>query len=131
MTISKASILVVDDDDLIRDVVCLMLSTLGYATIAAQDGIEALVCMKNNDSIHLVLTDINIPQMDGWELARHIKALKPEVPIVAFTGDSPDVILPRLPDSEINQALFKPLRIEVLRGEISTILPSEGIKYAS
>lgn len=52
MTISKASILVVDDDDLIRDVVCLMLSNLGYATISAQDAIEALVCMKNNDSIH-------------------------------------------------------------------------------
>ena len=47
-----------------------------------------------------------MPEMDGWELAFHIKALKPEVPIVALTSDAPDVILPRLPDSEINQALF-------------------------
>jgi len=69
-----------------------------------------------------------MPQMDGWELAFLIKALKPEVPIVAFTGDSPDVILPRIPDSEINQALFKPIRIEVLGDAISAILPSEMIR---
>ena len=52
-----------------------MFSRLGYMTISAQDGTEALDCMKNNDSIHLVLTDINMPQMDGWKIALHIKEL--------------------------------------------------------
>ena len=61
-------------------------------TISAQDGTEALDCMKNNDSIHLVLTDINMPQMDGWELALHIKELKPDIPIVVLTGEAPDAI---------------------------------------
>ena len=69
-----------------------MLSRLGYMTISAQDGTEALDCMKNNDSIHLVLTDINMPQMDGWELALHIKELKPDIPIVVLTGEAPDAI---------------------------------------
>ena len=127
----KAGVLVVDDDDLIRDVVCLMLSTLGYATISAQDAVEAIDCMNNNDSIHLVLTDINMPQMDGWELAFHIKKLKPEIPIVALTGEAPDVILPRLPDSKINHVLFKPLKLEALRDAMSSVLQSEGMKYAS
>ena len=127
----KASVLVVDDDDSIRDVICAMLSHLGYMTISAQDGTEALDCMINNDSVHLVLTDINMPHMDGWELAFHIKKLKPDIPIVALTGEAPAVIIPRLPDSKINHALFKPLSLKVLRDEMSRILQSEGMKYAS
>ena len=45
----KAGILVVDDNELIRNIVCFMLSRLGYMAISAQDGTEALDCMKNND----------------------------------------------------------------------------------
>ena len=71
---SKANILVVDDDKLLRDVVCLMLSTMGCVAIPAQDATEALDRMKNIGSFHLVLTDINMPQMDGWETLRLIRA---------------------------------------------------------
>ena len=127
----KAGILVVDDNELIRNIVCFMLSRLGYMTISAHDGTEALDCMKNNDSIHLVLTDINMPQMDGWRLALHIKELKPDMPIVALTGEAPDAIIPKLLDSGIHQALFKPLKLEVLRDAVSSILQSEGMKLAS
>ena len=108
-----------------------MLSRLGYMTISAQDGTEALDCMKKNDSIHLVLTDINMPQMDGWELALHIKELKPDIPIVVLTGEVPDAIIPKLLDSGIHQALFKPIKLEDLRDALSRNLQSEGMKLAS
>ena len=127
----KAGILVVDDNELIRNIVCFMLSRLGYMTISAQDGTEALDSMKNNDNIHLVLTDINMPQMDGWELALHIKDLKPDIPIVALTGEAPDTILPKLLDSGIQQALFKPVKLEALRDAMSRNLRLEGMKLAS
>ena len=61
----KAGILVVDDDDLIRDVVCLMLSTLGFATISAKDAVEALDCMNNNDSIHFVRIPLKLTSHSG------------------------------------------------------------------
>ena len=127
---TKEDILVVDDDELIRKIVCLLLSTLGYHPTPAQDAIEAIDCMKNNDSFQLVLTDINMPQMDGWQLARHIKDLKPDMPIVALTGEAPDVIFPKLPGSGIDHALFQPIKFEILRDAMSSIMQSEWMKCA-
>jgi len=127
----KACILVVDDNELMRNIVCFMLSRLGYMTITARDGTEALDSMKNNDNIHLVLTDINMPQMDGWELALHIKEVKPDIPIVVLTGEAPDAILPKLLDNGIHQALLKPIKLEDLRVALSRNLRLEGMKLAS
>jgi CheY-like chemotaxis protein len=118
----KASILVVDDEELIRNLVCLMLSKLNYRAVSARNASEALTCLANGYGIDLVLTDINMPIIDGWELAIRIKALKPCVPIVALTGESPSNIFPRLKGSGINHALFKPLKMDVLRDALSSIL---------
>jgi len=128
---TKTEILVVDDDESIRKIVCLLLSSLGYHPTPAQGAIEAIDCKKNNDSFQLVLTDINMPQMNGWKLALHIKDLKPGMPIVALTGEAPDVILSQLPGSGIDHALFKPIKLEVLRDEMSSIMQSEWMKCAS
>jgi len=119
---TKASILVVDDEELIRDLVCLMLSKLKYRTVSARNASEALTCLANGYCIDLVLTDINMPNIDGWELALRINALKPCVPIVALTGESPNVILPRLKGSGIRHALFKPFKIDALGKALSSIL---------
>jgi CheY-like chemotaxis protein len=127
---SKVNILVVDDNEMIRELVCLLLSSLGYLPTPAQDATEAIDCMNNNDSFQLVLTDINMPQIDGWELALHIKDLKPDIPVVALTGEAPNKILPRLPGSGIDYALFKPIKLEVLRDAISTILESLWLRLA-
>ena len=128
---SKVNILVVDDNELIREMVCLLLSSLDYLPTLAQDATEAIDCMNNNDSFQLVLTDINMPQIDGWELALQIKDLKPEIPVVALTGEAPNEILPKLPGSGIDHALFKPVKLEVLRDAMSSILQSQWIRYAS
>ena len=128
---SKINILVVDDNELIREMVCLLLASLGYLPTPAQDATEAIDCMNNNDSFQLVLTDINMPQIDGWELALHIKDLNPDLPVVALTGEAPNEILPKLPGSGIDQALFKPIKLEVLKDAMSSILQSQWIRYAS
>lgn len=128
---TKASILVVDDEEFIRDLICEMLSKLNYRTVSARNASEALTCFANGYCIDLVLTDINMPNIDGWELALRINALKPCVPIVALTGESPRNILPRLKGSGIRHALFKPLKMDVLRDALSSILESPGDDYAT
>ena len=119
---TKASILVVDDEELIRNLVCLMLSKLKYRTVSARNASEALTCLAKGYAIGLVLTDINMPNIDGWELALRINALKPCVPIVALTGESPSNILPRLEGSGIRHALFKPVKMDALGKALSSIL---------
>jgi CheY-like chemotaxis protein len=121
---SKANILVVDDEELIRDVVCLMLKTLGYEPTSALHAFEALNLIQSVDGFQLVLTDINMPAIDGWEFARRVKELKPCLPIVALTGDSPSDVLHRLKSSGISHALFKPIEMSDLKGALASILES-------
>ena len=99
-----------------------MLSKLKYRTVSARNASEALTCLANGNAIGLVLTDINMPNIDGWELALRINALKPSVPIVALTGESPSNILPRLKGSGIRHVLFKPVKMDALGKALSSIL---------
>lgn len=122
---AKDSILVVDDEAFIRDLIGMMVLTLGYRVTPARNAIEALDWIKNNDGFQMVLTDINMPQTDGWELALRIKALKPGLPIVAVTGESPNKVIPKLKGSGISQALFKPFSMDLLRDTIAQTLEFE------
>jgi CheY-like chemotaxis protein len=126
----KTRVLVVDDDESTLILICRMLKKLGYETTGAQDGKEALGCLTQDDEYQFVLTDINMPVMDGWELARRIKSRYPRLPIIALTGLSPDQILPRISSSGIEHALFKPLSMEHLGDILSTILESQTAHFA-
>jgi CheY-like chemotaxis protein len=130
LTQSKTSILVVDDEELIRDVVCLMIESLGYEPTSARHAIEALSLIQMMDGFQLVLTDINMPIIDGWEFARRLRELKPCLPIVACTGESPNNIFPRLKGSGICHALFKPVKMNLLGDALASILETPGDGYA-
>jgi CheY-like chemotaxis protein len=80
-------ILVVDDDPNVRDTVCDVLRMLGYAAEAAADPGEALERFRAG-RYHLVVTDLSMPIMNGWQLARRLQALEPAVPILIFSGAS-------------------------------------------
>jgi two-component system chemotaxis response regulator CheY len=79
-------ILVVDDDDMIRDLIADALSDEGYAVIRAADGAEALRRVEEQAPA-LVLLDMRMPVMDGWRFAREYRALPgPHAPIVVMTA---------------------------------------------
>ncbi len=78
-------ILVVDDDRIIRDVLVECLTDGGYRCEAACDGLEALEKVRDN-GFDLVVSDIDMPRMDGVQLLREIKTLRPEIEIILLTG---------------------------------------------
>src|SRR5262245_12858109 len=79
-------ILVAEDDAIVRNLVRLMLSQEGYAVLTANDGQEALeICELFSDPIHLILTDVNMPRMDGLELAERVRKQRPEIKIVVMS----------------------------------------------
>ena len=121
----KIRILVVDDSKIALSMVCQLLMSLGYETVAAEDGRKALSILESNNDLNLVLTDINMPDMDGWELALCIKSLKPDIMIIALTGEAPNNILPKLNGSGISHALFKPFKIDHLNEVVDTILQKD------
>ena len=78
-------ILVVDDDEAVRDAVCDVLTELGYAAEPARDGADALGRFRPG-RYRLVVTDLAMPTMNGLQLARRLRALEPAIPILVFSA---------------------------------------------
>ena len=85
MNFSAYTILVVDDEELIRKLVSSILSNLKHTCITANNGVDALDKLKKN-KIDAVITDIKMPEMDGIMLTREIFCQYPELPVMVMTG---------------------------------------------
>lgn len=85
------TILVVEDADGIRNMVCAMLAQQGYQCLEASDGADALRMLdQTTEPVDLVLTDVIMPKMTGAELSRHLVRLRPELRVVFMSGYSDD-----------------------------------------
>jgi DNA-binding NtrC family response regulator len=88
------TILVVEDAEDIRRLVCGVLTLQGYRCLTAQDGIDALqVIETGSEPPQLVLTDVVMPRMKGNELAQHIAKTRPEIRIVLMSGFAADPLV--------------------------------------
>ena len=110
MNTGSEKILVVDDDDSIRDVVSKMLFRLGYQVLSADSGEKGLALFIKN-KFDLAITDFNMSGMDGIHLAYYIKEKSPSTQVVLMTGDEKEVILSGIRDTAVDQALFKPFTL--------------------
>ena len=78
-------ILVVEDDDLMRDGLRQMIEREGHEALAAENGLLGLKLFQTHE-IDLVITDVLMPEKDGLELIKEIRACNPEVKIIAMSG---------------------------------------------
>jgi CheY-like chemotaxis protein len=84
---------VAEDDPIVRNLVHLMLAKEGYAILEANDGQEALeICERFKHSIHLLLTDVRMPRMDGGTLSERVRAERPDIKIIIMSGETADTI---------------------------------------
>jgi CheY-like chemotaxis protein len=83
----KSSILVVDDDERVNDLIQGLLRPIGYYVDCAPDGMEGLRMFKDG-AYDLVLTDMVMPGINGWEFVASLHAIAPEVPVIMITGYS-------------------------------------------
>jgi len=83
-------VLVVDDDDELRELIALHLNASGFDTLEAGDGMAALEVMKNGKPLSLVLLDLRMPRMNGLELLAQLRAkhMLDGLPVVVLTGDN-------------------------------------------
>jgi CheY-like chemotaxis protein len=83
----KSSILVVDDDERVNDLIQGLLRPIGYHVDCAADGMEGLRMFKDG-AYDLVLTDMVMPGINGWEFVASLHAIAPDVPVIMITGYS-------------------------------------------
>ncbi|MCF8063133.1 MAG: response regulator [Deltaproteobacteria bacterium] len=120
----KRSILVVDDQKSIRDILFHLLTGMGFQVTVAGDGAEGWERFHSG-RFDLVLTDLHMPVMDGWRLASRIKQDSPATPIVLLTGEGRGRVLEKLDQSDIDEALFKPFTLNDLEKTVLRILEKE------
>ena len=115
----RISVLLVDDDDNVRKVLSRMLSDMDFNVITARDGKEGLRLFIESP-YDIVLTDWNMPRMDGLSMARHIKVVSPHTPIILITGENRNHRM--LQGGHVDTVLFKPFQMGVLEKMVQKIL---------
>jgi CheY-like chemotaxis protein len=86
-------ILVVDDDDAVRDIHATMLLELNYAVLTAAGGREALAVIRTQQDIALLFTDVVMPEMSGRELAELTKTIRPNLKVLYTTGYTANAVV--------------------------------------
>ena len=124
---SVRTVLVVEDEDGIRNLLRTLFRLAGFDVISCQDGSEALDLLQaRGGNVHLMVTDINLgPAMDGIELAESLRAIHPSIKILYISGREEDERMDREIASGLAQFVMKPFTprglIEKARGILATV----------
>lgn len=106
---SDGTVLVVDDDDGVRTALSAILTRLGYRAVAASDGVRALSMVTIlGGQIRAIVTDINMPNMDGLQFARAVRIVLPDVPILVVTGSPAEEVKSEAAALGLKHFLTKP-----------------------
>ncbi len=118
----EQTVLVIDDEDIVRDVLARMIEDLGYATLTAADGAAGLALLEHHD-IHAVLVDLTMPHVSGADVLRILRERRPGLPVVVCSGYDRDGQGPIQADAY----LAKPFRIDALERTLAKLLPLRNV----
>ena len=128
-------VLVVDDEEAIREAMREILETSQYRVLSAADGLEALgMFVKERENVRLVLTDVMMPVMNGPALVRALRDLDPNLKVVAASGLDNEARRAELAALGVTEILMKPFKpaqlLELVRRQLSTgrsAIPWDGV----
>ncbi|MDQ6962254.1 MAG: response regulator [Mariprofundaceae bacterium] len=119
----KKTILIVDDDEALRDILKMMLEYLGYDIVTALDGLDCLeMYEKHRAKIELVLLDMTMPSMDGEEAFIELHKINPDIKVIITTGCKEEVVKEKFKEFPISGFVHKPFKMEFLDEQISALL---------
>ena len=121
---SGKTILIVEDEEINFFFIETLLLKTGLEIIHAWNGKQAIDCIKNNSQVDLVLMDIKMPIMDGFEATRIIRQQRPKLPIIAQTAYTLGDDKTRCLNAGCNDYISKPIRKGLLYKMIDNYLNS-------
>lgn len=113
----KEKILIVDDDESVREMLADFFRLLGYQSIVAANGREALDLLEKQE-VSLVISDIKMPVMDGIEMLKQIKARYPHLGVILVTGYKPDYSWNEVMRAGASDYVTKPFDINMLEKKV-------------
>jgi len=123
----KKNALIVDDDRILRHLIKkkFQAHTSIFTTLLAEDGVEAVQALKDN-AISIVVTDLHMPNMDGFELLAHMSSKYPDIPVIVLTAYSTPQSKQKVLATGAAAFIEKPFVVEDLAGSIITSLEKES-----
>ncbi|RPI79548.1 MAG: response regulator [Desulfobacteraceae bacterium] len=115
--VRKDRILIVDDDSSTRELVSKMVSLYDYDAFPAEDAFKALDILDQM-SFDVVITDLQMPGMDGWELAKKIKERTEDIPVILMTGANEEMVRGKIGRSSVDVVIFKPFGLKEIQEAI-------------
>ncbi len=117
---AASTILVVEDDAIVRMLIVDVLEELEFSVLEAADAQQALAHVQNlGQVIDLMMTDVGLPDMSGTELAVEVRALRPVLPILFASGYAENINVPTG-----MHVIGKPFSIDQLRDKVKSLLPA-------
>ena len=117
----KTKILVVDDESRMRKLVKDFLVRQGYTVLEASDGMEAMDYFYEDKDIALIILDVMMPKMDGWQVCREIR-MHSKVPIIMLTARSEERDELQGFDLGVDEYISKPFSPKILVARVEAIL---------
>jgi two-component system, cell cycle sensor histidine kinase and response regulator CckA len=119
----RERILVVEDEEVVRNLTVRMLHTLGYQTLQAADGAEALeICRNHSEPIHLILTDMVMPHMSGREFVDELRRVRGGFRVLFVSGYGSEDAIGGVPISPDTPLIQKPFTRDSLARKIREVL---------
>jgi len=118
---SPARCLVVDDDAQVRDMIRDILSNAGHKVVVAHDGADGVERFKADPAFDVIITDLAMPKLNGLQLARVCKTLRPNIPVVMLTGWGVLLTEEELSEHGVDEVLSKPVRMDQVLNTISAV----------
>jgi len=123
----RKTVLVVEDEAGVRNLVVRRLDVLGYDTIPAVDGVEGVrIFRERHNEIDLALLDFAMPRMNGVEAFEELIRIKPDVKVILSSGYTEDIVLQSFPDRRPAGILHKPYKTEDLKAALDRLLGTDG-----
>lgn len=125
----KLKILVVDDESRMRKLVKDFLTRSGYTVVEAADGMEAMDIFYEQNDIALIILDVMMPKMDGWQVCREIRQYS-KVPIIMLTAKSDEKDELQGFDLGVDEYITKPFSPKILVARVEAILRRSNVLAA-
>jgi len=122
-SIGKAKIMLVDDDPDVSEVLELMLAQIGHEVTVVSQGEEAITLFEPG-GYDVVITDLGMPDVSGWEVAKAVKRKSPETPVVLITGWGIQLDSEEMSKSGVDGVIPKPFSRQAVLDEIARLLKS-------
>lgn len=120
-------VLLVDDNEAVRDMTEMALSSLGYSVEPSDSPEAALATLSGSSEFQLLITDVVMSKMNGVELAAEVRRIRPSIKVLFCSGHPSSALVRQGLDLSIGDFLMKPISLSALSSKMTALLGGPGV----